>query len=288
MKRSYVLLIVAVLISVAPAIAQRNGAAAYNSALRYWAAFSEMQDSAISDQDAKELNGILEGAVPYNDSKYRDLLEKNALALKVMSRATSLPYCDWGLDTQLGDDVPVDYARKALVLGRLNVLNSFHLFINGNKDGGVNALASGLKFSRDVGNGGSFFATLIAKDLLTKHLHAIADALHLEKLSDAQRARLQQAVVRVDKGLDWASAAHWEMEALKIHFAQNAQASASLPRITSAYVAVLKDSTKLPALDDALATAPQELTRLIPNAKRVLEQEQQLNDTLKQTQALLQ
>ena len=288
MKRSYILLAVVIFLSVASALGQRNGAAAYNSALRYWAAFSEIQDSAISDQDAKELNGILEGTVPYVDTKYRDLLDKNALALKIMSRATSLPYCDWGLDTQLGEDVPVDYARKALVLGRLNILNSFHLFINGNKDAGVEALATGLKFSRDVGNGGSFFATLIAQDLLIKHLNAVAGALHLQQLSDAQRTRLQQAVARLSGGLDWSSAARWEMEALKIHFARDVQASAAIPRITSAYVAVLNDPTKLPALDDAIGSAPQELASLIPLARRVLEEKQALTDTLKQTQALLQ
>jgi len=45
------------------------------------------------------------------------LLEKNSLALEIMARATSLPNCDWGLDYGLGHDLPVDYARKALVLG---------------------------------------------------------------------------------------------------------------------------------------------------------------------------
>jgi hypothetical protein len=288
MKRSYILLVIVIFISVASALGQRNAGVAYNSALRYWAAFSEIQDSAISGQDAKELNGILEGTVPYADTKYRDLLEKNALALKIMSRATALPYCDWGLDYQLGGDVPVDYARKALVLGRLNILNSFHLFINGNKDAGVDALATGLKFSHDVGNGGSFFATLIAQDLLIKHLHAVAGALHLQQLSDAQRARLQQAVARIGGGLDWASAARWEMECLKIHFDRDARASAAIPRISSAYVAALNDPEKLTVLNDAIGSAPQELADLIPNAKRVLEEKQALNDTLKQTQALLQ
>jgi len=45
------------------------------------------------------------------------LLEKNSLALEIMAWAASLPNCDWGLDYGLGHDLPVDYARKALVLG---------------------------------------------------------------------------------------------------------------------------------------------------------------------------
>ena len=58
--------------------------------------------------------------------------------------------------------MPVDYARKALVLGRLNVLYVFHLFKTGNKEEAVHALGAGLRFSHDVGNGGSLLATTIA------------------------------------------------------------------------------------------------------------------------------
>src|SRR5947207_1145312 len=164
-------MILAVLLSDFSVSAQRNMSLADNAALRYWSAFSEVQDSAITEQQAKELNAVLEGTVPYDDSKYKDLLEKNTLALEIMARATSLANCDWGLDYG-AEDVPVEYARKALVLGRLNVLYAFHLFMAGNKDGGVRTLAAGLRFSHDVGNGGSLFATLIAKDLLVTHFRA--------------------------------------------------------------------------------------------------------------------
>src|SRR5438045_1588748 len=173
-------MILVVLLSGVSVSAQRNMSLADNAALRYWSAFSQVQDSAITEQQAKELNAVLDGTVPYDDSKYKDLLEKNALALEIMARATSLANCDWGLDYGLGGDVPVDYARKALVLGRLNVLYAFHLFIAGNKDGGVRTLAAGLRFSQHVANGGSLFATLVAKALLVNHLRAVADTDHLE------------------------------------------------------------------------------------------------------------
>jgi hypothetical protein len=126
------LIILVVLLSAVSASAQRNVSLAENAALRYWSAFSEVQDAAITDQQARELNGILDGTAPYDDLKYKDLLEKNRLALEIMARATSLSNCDWGLDYGLGEEVPVDYARKALVLGRLNVLDAFHLFVAGN------------------------------------------------------------------------------------------------------------------------------------------------------------
>jgi hypothetical protein len=151
-------MIVIASLSAGSALAQRNAPVTGNAALRYWSAFSEIQDSGIADQQAKELNAILAGTAPYDDSKYKNLFEKNTLALEIMARAVSLPSCDWGLDYGLGQDVPVDYARKALVLGRLNVLYIFHLLKTGDKDGAVRALAAGLRFSHDVGNGGSLFA----------------------------------------------------------------------------------------------------------------------------------
>lgn len=281
-------MILIALLSACSALAQRNAPLTENAALRYWSAFSEVRDSGITDQQAKELNAILDGTAPYDDSKYKDLLEKNTLALEIMARATSLPNCDWGLDYGLGHDVPVDYARKALVLGRLNVLYAFHLLKTGNKDGAVRALAAGLRFSHDVGNGGSLFATLIAKDLLTSHLRSVADALRLEQLSAGQRSQLQTAVARVREGLDWPMAAKRDLEALRGDYAGNSQTSAALTRIISSYVAALNDESKLPALDQAVQGAPQELANVIPSAKRVLAQKQDLNNTLLQTHAVLQ
>ena len=281
-------MILVLVLSVSSAIAHRNITLSDNAALRYWSAFSEVQDSGITDQQAKELNAILDGTAPYDDSKYRDLLEKNKLALEIMARATSLPNCDWGLDYGLGHDLPVDYARKALVLGRLNVLYAFHLLKTGNKYGAVRALTAGLRFSHDVANGGSLFATLIAKDLLVNHLRALAGAIHLEQLSSSQRSQLQAAVTQVEEGLDWPAAAKRDLEALRGDYAGNSQTSAVLTRIISSYVAALNDESRLAALNQAIEGAPQELSNVIPNAKRVLEQKQDLNNTLLQTRALLQ
>jgi hypothetical protein len=281
-------MILLALLSANPAIAQRNSAIAENAALRYWSAFSEIQDAGITDQQAKELNVILDGVAPYDDSKYKDLLEKNALALEIMARATSLPHCDWGLDYGLGHDLPVEYARKALVLGRLNVLYAFHLLKTGNKDGSVRALAAGIRFSHDVGNGGSLFATLIAKDLLVSHLKTISGALHLEELSATQRFQLHAAVARVAPGLDWSMAAKRDLEALHADYAGNSLASSALTRIISSYVDAMNDDSRLPALNQAIEGAPQELANVIPNAKRVLEQKQDLNNTLLKIRPLFQ
>ena len=281
-------IIFTVLLALGSAFAQRPVSPGDNAALRYWAAFSQIQDSGMSDQDAKELNAALETMGPFDISKYKDLVQKNTLALQVMARGTSLPTCDWGLDYGLGDNVPVDYARKALVLGRLNILYVMNLYHSGDKDGAVRALAAGLRFSHDVANGGSLFATLVAKDLLVTHLIATADGLRMGTLSTSQRSELQNAVSALGDGLDWASAARRDLEALRTHSAADPRTSAALDRIVGSYSAFLKDQSKLPTLTDAIGSAPPELANLIPNPKRVLEQKQDLADKLSQARALLQ
>jgi hypothetical protein len=112
--------------------------------------------------------------------------------------------------------------------------------------------------------------------------------LHLEQLSVAQRARLQEAVKRLGEGLDWRTAAKLDLEGLRGHYPGDSVTSTALTRIISSYAAVLDDQSKLPILDEAIHSAPQQLANLIPNAKRVLEQKQDLNNRLLQTRSLLQ
>jgi hypothetical protein len=281
------LLIVTVLL-VSTAFAQQKPSLGDNAALRYYAAFAQMQDYAITDAEAKRLNGILDGPVPYDDSQYKDLVEKNKHALETMDRGAALSKCDWGLD-YIGEDTPVDYARSALALGRLNVLYAFHLLIAGDKDGAVGAIKAGLRFSQDVANGGSLFATLAAKSLLVNHLRAIAFVLHSEELSAAQRSVLQKAVARIGPdALDWPSAAKRDLESLRGRFSNDPQTSAALTRIISSYVAALNVPSKLPAVKAAIGSAPQPLADLIPNPKRVWEEKQDLGNQLAQARALLQ
>src|SRR5260370_12027356 len=144
--------VLALILPAGLASAQLNGKLGENAALRYWSAFAQMQDSALTDRQAKEVNTMLDGTAPYDDLKYKGLVEKNRPALETMARATVLRNCDWGLDYKLGEDVPVDYARKALALGRLNVLYVFHLLIPRDKPRARNAIIARLQFSPDVAN----------------------------------------------------------------------------------------------------------------------------------------
>jgi hypothetical protein len=284
--RSVALLILLPILAGSSMLAQQKASLGDNAALRYWAAFAQMQDSAITAGEAKTLNSILDSTTPYDDLEYKDLVEKNRAALDIMARATALPNCDWGLDYQMGPDTPVEYVRKALVLGRLNALYAFHLQVIGDKDGSVRALATGLRFSHDVANGGTLFATVVAKGILVAHLKAIAFVLHTGELSVPQRRVLQTAITQLGpEPLDWQSAMRREMEVLN---RAPWQASVPLDRVTQAYVAALNDPSKLPKLEDLIAGTPLPLRDVIPNPKKVLEEKQDLTGKLREIRSKLQ
>ena len=86
--RLILVLILFAALQVGSAVAQQNVPLGENAALRYWSAFAEMQDSVITDQQAKELNAILDGTAPYDDLKYQDLAAKNKSAVETMARGT--------------------------------------------------------------------------------------------------------------------------------------------------------------------------------------------------------
>jgi hypothetical protein len=277
--------ILLVTISVGLASAQQKVKLGENAALRYWSAFAQMQDAAITDEQAKQLTTILDGTAPYDDSKYKDLVEKNRPALETLARATTLPNCDWGVDYQLGTEAPVEYVRKALALGRLNVLYTFHLLIAGDKDRAVGVLAAGLRFAPDAAKGGTLFATLVAKTLLVQHLRAAEFALQVAGLSAAQRLVLQKAVTQLGPdGLDWQSAVKQELE---IPLALNSQASAALARIMTSYLNTLNNASELPVLQKMIANAPSPLPDIIPSPKRLLEEKHDLIDKLMQARSRL-
>jgi hypothetical protein len=270
-------------ISVGSASAQQRAKLGENAALRYWSAFAEMQDSAITDQQAKELATILDGMAPYVDSKYKELVEKNRPALETMVRASALPSCDWGVDYQLGSEAPVEYVRKALALGRLNVLYTFHLLMAGDKDGAMRVLAAGFRFSHDVANGGTLFATIAAKTLLVQHLRAAEFALQVADLTAAQRLVLQKAIAQLGPdGLDWHSAMKRELEILR------GLNSESLAQIIPSYLSALNNASVLPGLQRMITTAPRPIPEVIPNPKRVLEEKKDLTDKLLQARSRLQ
>jgi hypothetical protein len=275
--------ILAVAIQLAPLSAQTK--LGDNAALRYWAAFAQMQDAAISSEQVKDMSAVLNGTVPYDDAKYKDLVEKNQFALELMARGASFPNCDWGMDYMLGDETPVDYARKALILGRLNVFYAFHLLANGKPDSAVEALASGLKFSQDIANGGTLFSTLVASSLLVAHLRAIDFATHIGKLSSEQQIVLRKAVDRLGTdALDWKSAMTRELSLQR----KNWRGPVPLNKVIQSYLEVLNDASTLPRFQQLLASLPSNLQNMIPNPAAVAENKRSLSEKLQQERAALQ
>ena len=285
-------------VAAGAASAQQKTKLGDNAALRYWAAFAQMQDSTISDEQAKELNLMLMGNAPYDEAKYKDLVEKNRPALETMARGAALQNCDWGLDYKLGPDTPVDFDRKGLALGRLNVLYAKHLILTGDEKEAARTLASGLRFSHDIANGGTLFASAVSTHLLMFHLTTIA-TLHVEALSPAQRSALRQAIAQLGpEGLDWRSNVKRELE-IPHELAPQANAAVAgngldtqvrlaLARIIPAYVGVLDQPSTLPALQRLISSAPAALQQIIPNPERVLEGRRELTKKIQQTRLLLQ
>ena len=282
-KELLVSLIAIPLLFTGTAVSQQRTGLGNNAALHYWVAFSEMQDSGITSEQAKELSLILKGTAPYGDLSYRELLERNIPALTAMARGTGIPNCDWGLDYELGPQTPVEYARKSLELGRLNVLYAFHLSLAGDKEGTTRTLIAGVHFSHDVAAGGSLFATIVAKDLLVNHFKAIEGLLHLQALSDAQRPELQKAIAQLgSSGLDWQTAMKHEFEVL-----DRPEWQMPLQTIRRSYMAVLNNKSALPELQAKIAAAPPDLQKIIPNPRRVLDEQQDFRSELQNLRQVL-
>ena len=271
------------LAALSPLRAEQPGAKpGDNAALRYWSAFAQMQDSAVTAEGARELQAILDGTAPYSDVKYRDLVERNRHAVETLQRGTSLPECDWGLDYQLGSGAPVEYVRKALALGRLNVLYGFHQLITGDRMGGIRTLAAGVRFSHDVAAGGPLIAALAAKTLLVSHLRGIDFAAHMQPLSADERKLLWSELDKVGtEGVDWGSAIRLEFEVLQ---RSGFAAPAALQEL---YQKALRDASRLSQLKQAMASTSQPVAGRIPNPQRVVDQKRELNEKLQECRAML-
>ena len=264
--------------------AQQKPKLGENAALRYWAAFFEMQDWATTSVNAKELSAIVDGSAPYDDLKYKELVAKNEPALREMQRGTTLPNCDWGLDYELGPDTPVGYVHNALQLGRLNVLYAFHQMINNDKDGAVRTLAAGRHFAHDVANGGPRFAALVSKNLLESHFRVAEFAMH-SGLSAQQQIVLRKAIAQLGpEGLDWEAAIRREMAALN---RPSWKKDIPIGRVTQAYINVLKNPAALPQVQQLLAGVPMPSREVLPHPQRIIEEKQDFEAKLQQARAAL-
>ena len=253
-----------------------------NAALRYWSAFAQMRDSAITPEQASELQAVLDGTTPYSESKYRDLVESNRLAVQTLQRGTALSQCDWGLEYQLGTEAPVEYVRKALALGRLNVLYSLHQLTTGDRRGGIHTLSAGIRFSHDVAAGGPLIAALAAKKLLVSNLRAVDFAVQMKALSSDEKALLSRELGKLGpEGVDWQSIVRREFEVL-------ARSGSPVPTaVQELYRRTLQDAGQLPQLQHAIAGTKSAVANLIPNPQSILNQKRELENRLRQSRSML-
>ena len=288
----------AVALLAAPAMpqsAEMGAKPGENAALRYWSAFAQMQDVALTDAQAKELYRIVEGTAPFVPSTYKELIARNRPALETMARGTALPYCDWGIDYSLGPAAPLDHVGKAAQLGRLNVLYAMQLEMN-DRAAAMKTLAAGLRFSHDVANGGTLLSALVAKSLLMAHLRVIASVLQKKDLTAGERATLRNALARIGPdGVDWQASIKRELATYRgpLPTANGVktlgpQSQAALTRIGNLYASALSNPSALPELQKAISNAPQPLRDVIPNLTRVVQQKQELTRELTNLRAKLQ
>jgi hypothetical protein len=238
-----------------------------NAALRYWSAIAQMRDSSATPDQAKELNAILEGAAPYEDAKQRDLVERNRAAVETMQRGAELADCDWGLEYQLGPNAPIEYVRKALALGRLNVLYAFHQAQTGDRDGAARSLARGLRFAQHVSSGGPLFAAVVSKSLLVSHLKALDSVVKSFPVSQ------KQTLLANLGGVDWPAA-----------ITRDLQAAGAPTALQELYRKALAGGS-LEALQKGLETSP--LRNRIPKPERILAEKRELDERIASARSML-
>jgi hypothetical protein len=272
--------------STLPLAAQTKGEME-NAALRYWVAFAQMQDVPLTQKQSVELSAILDGA-SFDKATYADLVAKNQTALESMARATSIPRCDWQLEYQLGAELPMEYARKGLALGRLNVLYALQLSKAGEREKAVKTLIAGLHFSRDLTSGGSLFVALAGKTLITAHLMAMQNLVLTSNLLPEQRSALRAAIARLgEDGVGWRAAAGKDLDGLRSLYPNDASAAASVVKIRDAYLEAMNAPGNLPKLKIAIKSAPPALANMIPDPERLLNARQELRRVISDAKATL-
>lgn len=186
-----------------------------NAALRYWIAFSEMQDTSVDKSTQELLEKTLSGETPWDEKKLGPILNANNAAIEIMGRATKLPDCDWGLEYTQGPRASIAYAPRARALSRLNTLEGIRQLAAGDAQSAVNTWLAGVRFSQDLARGGSLVFALMAKSALMPNLRALTEATLSGRLTGTQREQALTAIRALpEDGFDWGAA--WGIESTTV------------------------------------------------------------------------
>lgn len=186
-----------------------------NAALRYWMAFAQMRDSQISPADTMRMNAMINGGSAWEEKQFGPIVEQNKAAIETMIRGSRLSYCEWGLETDLGPDTPIEYVPKAAALARLNNMYSMRLANAGDYHQAVRSTIAGIRFAQHLAENGSFLGALTAKTALIPALIQAQRLATSNQVPSQDRAALEGALRALPEGgLDWSFAAHAEGTAL--------------------------------------------------------------------------
>ena len=204
MKRMLTIYVIATCLFVSRANAQ---ASSTNAALRYWMAFAVMRDPPADQATADLLEHVSQGTVAWDEAKLGPIIDDNQQALSIMQRASTLAFCDWGLEYELGSRTPIAYLAKARTLGRLSVVAGKRLQAQGQLARAVDMWLAGVRFSRHIAKGGSLISALSGERVMELSLRAIHRDDVLKALDAGTKKRIELLLRALpEDGLDWSAA----------------------------------------------------------------------------------
>src|SRR5215471_11896682 len=194
-----------------------------NAALRYWIAFSEMQDLSADRATQDLLEKTAAGEALWDEKKIAPILDANKFPIDIMQRATKLPDCDWGIEYEQGPRASIAYAPRARALSRLNTLEGMRQLAVGNTQAATDTWLAGLRFSQDLARGGSLIFALTAKNALLSNLRVLRLAAANGQLTVAEHRQVTAAIRALpEDAFDWSAA--WAAESATVdHFLRELQ-----------------------------------------------------------------
>jgi hypothetical protein len=200
-----------------------------NAALRYWIAFSLMQDPPADKETTELLNKVASSKAAWDEARLGPIIDANRTAILTMQRATRLPECDWGIEMELGPAAPIPPYAKARVLGNLNVLYGVRQASRHDTSGAVETWLAGVRFAEQLPHGMSLIGTVIGQTVLLANLRALdAEALRggLDEKLKAEVAKTVRALP--EYGFDWSEG--WRIETYGMELAMKQMSEAADPK----------------------------------------------------------
>ena len=220
MKQVLTFCVVAIGLLLPRADAQ-TAASSANAALRYWMAFAVMRDPPADKATADLLEHVAEGNEAWDEAKLGPIVDDNRPALAIMQRASTLAFCDWGLEYELGSRTPIAHLPKARTLGRLSVVAGKRLQAQGQAPQAADMWLAGVRFSRHMAEGGSLISALSGARVMQLGLRALQRDEVLKALDATTKKRIELFLRALpEDGLDWSAAMRRDAQSFEVTLQQ--------------------------------------------------------------------